>query len=223
MARRKFQRSRFSPDRGWIVGQSRQSLAQAGGAGTDTAMWIEVFDFTDVDPDALVGTITQDKSDWFVRRCILDVFCSVSFANATANDTARLYQLGMGIMPDADSLNIPNQDPQVLSPIGYNNWARLFQTWVKPVYGAAVIPYTAGGDVSTEVGTPTAHSVTAPFWGPSGWHADFEVSNAGLRNEQSCGFHLSLTDGSSFNYDWDQGDVLFICLNYRILLQKRRT
>lgn len=224
MARRRFQRSRFSPDRGWVVGQTRQSLAQTTGSGNDTAAWYEIFDFTDIDADALTGAIQQDKSDWFVRRCILDVFTSVSFANATANDTARLYQIGMGIMPDADSVNIPNTDPQVLSPAGYNNWARLFQTWVKPVYGAAVIPQVAAsGALATAVASPTAYSVTAPFWGPSGWHADFEVSNAGLRNEQSCGFHVSLTDGSSFNYDWDNGDALFININYRVLLQKRRT
>jgi len=65
-------------------------------------------------------------------------------------------------------------------------------------------------------------STTAPFWGDARVHDDFEVSNAGLRNNQACCIHISLDPGPG-SFDWNIDDQLFVQFQYRVLMQKRRT
>jgi len=217
MAKRKFYRSRFNPDRGWIVGFNNLQFSPEAFTGVGT-----LFDFSDVDAESLTGRIEQDKSDWFIKRVVMEAYAAVSFTNATATDIARVYQLGVGVIPNANADEAQANQQRVLTGEMYNLWARLFRTWSKPVYAGGVLPYSENNILASEPFPVNSYGVTAPFWGPSGWEADFDVSNAGLRNNQSVIFYASSSEGPA-SYDWDPGDVLYLTINWRVLVQKRRT
>jgi len=227
MARRRFHRSKTSPDMGWIVDTVRYSFPAVdvgGSEGAGGAIVRTLFDFADVDAEALTGRIEQDKSDWFVKRFIVDCFAAVSFENATPTDTARLWALGLGVIPDNNATDIDSNHLSVYGPEATNLYARTFRTYVRPVYAAALIPYTAEFAVAvpgSSGGNPESYGVTSTPWGPSMVRDDFEVSNAGLRNNQAVSLHVSLEPGPA-GFTWDIGDQLYISMAYRALLQKRR-
>lgn len=223
MARRRFMRSKTSPDRGWVVGFNNMQVEPAPGGSPGLAI-ATLFDFADIDADALTGRIEQDKSDWFIKRVIFEAFAAASFANVTPTDVARIYQLGLGTIPNENATAADVDGGYVISSENYNLWSRLFRTWSRPVYAGALIGYTGDFNVATEnvtVGGPSSYGVTAPFWGPSAIYEDFEVSNAGLRNNQSCVWMLTGSEGPA-SFDWDDNDQLYLTINYRVLLQKRR-
>lgn len=225
MARRRFQRSKHSPDRGWVVGTFTTSTGLIDPNANINGS-VTLFDFADIDAEALTGRIEQDKSDWFVKRVILDVYGAVSFDGVTPTDTARVYELGVGVMGNADVEEFGSQAWRVMSSEVYNLWARTFRTYTRPVYAGGLIGYTGDFNIATEnvtSGGPVGgYSTTAPFWGPSSISDDFEVSNAGLRNNQSCVVLFSVGQAPA-SFIWDEGDNLYVAGTYRVLLQKRRT
>jgi len=208
---------------GWVVGQGTFNLE--ANAGLDDVGVVPLFDFADVDADALTGRIEQDKSDWFVKRFIVDIYAAVSFVNTSPTDVARLWALGVGIIGNSDADVMAIEDFGVYSAEATNLYARTFRTYSRPVYAGGLIGYTGDQNIATEnvtTGGPTGGwSTTAPFWGPSSIRDDFEVSNAGLRNNQSCCLQVGLTPGPA-SFDWDDGDILYLAYFYRVLMQKRR-
>lgn len=230
MARRRFARSKTTPDMGWIVGAYNTGVTWNGGqytTGSDN-----LFDFADVDAEALTGRIEADKSDWFVKRVILD-WCSAYATTETGpTDVARRWQFGIGIAFNNNIDDITANDYGIMSPEFYNLHSRLFRTFETSVYAGGLLPY-AQEDATSNIGLatvnladaanlPAGYSTTAPFWGPSGGHADFEVSNAGLRNNQSCHIAIALCDGPSAGFDWKEQETLYVRFTYRVLMQKRR-
>jgi len=225
MARRRFQRSKHSPDRGWVVGTFTTSTG-AIVPNSNINGSVTLFDFADIDAEALTGRIEQDKSDWFVKRVLLDIYAAVSFDETEPTDVARIYEIGMGIMGNADVEEFGEQNMRVITPEVFNYWARTFRTYTRPVYAGGLIGYTGDFNIATEnvtTGGPVGgFSTTAPFWGPSSISDDFDVSNAGLRNNQSCVILFSVGQGPA-SFNWQEGDNLYVAGTYRILLQKRRT
>lgn len=223
MARRKFHRSKFQPDRGWLIGFNNMTMVKGDGVSNT---WGLVFDFADIDAEALTGRIEQDKSDWFVKRVLLEAYAAFSTSETTPTDVARIWQFGMGIMNNDSVVEFDNDPLRVYSGETFNLMARTFRTWSRPVYAGGLIGYTGDFNIATEnvtTGGPTGgYSTTAPFWGESSIKDDFEVTSAGLRNNQSCVFLVSDSEGPA-SFDWDEGDVLYVTVNYRVLLQKRRT
>jgi len=225
MARRRFNRSKTAPDMGWVVGAADLSFAATAldvGSGGASVQFL--FDFADVDADAITGRIEQDKSDWFVKRVIIDAYAAASFTNVTPTDTARLWAMGLGVIGVENANEIGADELSVYSAEATNLYARTFRTYSRPVYASALIGYTGDFNLATEnvtSGGPSSYGVTSTPWGGAHVRDDFEVSNAGLRNNQACCIHVSMEPGPA-SYDWDTGDVLYIRYFYRVLMQKRR-
>lgn len=229
--RRRFHRS--SPDRGWIVGQTGPTSITALGNDNQTNFY-SLFDFADIDPEALTGRIEQDKSDWFVKRCLLNIALSCRLDGLEANDNVRWVEWAMGTIGNENATELESVAGfPVIGPEAYNLWARQFQSGVMPVYMQGLIPYASsdgapdGGLLtipSTDLSqTPAGWLPSAPFWGPAMRTYDFDVSNAGLRNNQSCGIAFSLVQGPHPSMSWKEVDILDITLWYQFLVQKRRT
>lgn len=223
MARRRLHTSKHSPDRGWIVGTFTTSTgAIVPNANINGS--VTLFDFADVDAEALTGRIEQDKSDWFVKRVLLDLYPACSFAETEPTDTARVYEVGIGIMGNADVEEFGEQNFRVMSPEVFNYWARTFRTYTRPVYASALMPYAESFAVQNypTVDVPMSYGVMSCPWGNANISDDFEVTNAGLRNNQSCVLLFSIGQPPA-GYIWNEGDNLYVAGTYRILLQKRRT
>lgn len=217
---------------GWIVGASGPTSMSfpSGDPDSNTAV-IQLFDFADIDPEALTGRIEQDKSDWFVKRVILTIKTICACDGLLSYDNTRFMEWGIGVMGNANATELSAQNFPVFSPETYNLWARQFQTGVMPAYMPAVIPYASAeitGDICVQVTTASSSiaagfNMPAPFWGPSMQQHDFTVSNAGLRNNQGCYIVYSqVNEGPSTAFNWDEGDVLGVNTHYQVLLQKRR-
>lgn len=237
MARRKrrFFRKTTSPDMGWIVGTAGPTNMNypAGDPDANSAL-ISLFDFADIDPEALTGRIEQDKSDWFIKRVILHIKAVAVCDGLATYDNTRFFEWGCGVMGNANADEVTTANYPVWSPETYNLWARQFQTGVMPAYMPAVVPYGVGNPAnelgiattdaaSTTANTPAGWLMPAPFWGPAMQTYDFTVSNAGLRNNQ--GFfvmYAQVQDGPSNGFNWDEGDQLLVNTHYQVLLQKRR-
>lgn len=232
MKKRRFYRRANKPDMGWIVGASGPTAMNypAGDPDSNTAV-IQLFDFADIDPEALTGRIEQDKSDWFVKRVILNIKAVCTCDGLATYDNTRFIEWGVGVMGVANATEVTQQNYPVFSPETYNLWARQFQTGVMPVYMPAVIPYAVAeitNDVTIQVtsaasSTAAGWLMPAPFWGPAMQTHDFTVSNAGLRNNQGCYIVYSqVQEGPANGFNWDEGDVLSVDTHYQVLLQKRR-
>lgn len=229
MSRRRKWRS-SSPDRGWILGQTAGSLTFPAGDPQWHSSFLTLFDFADIDPEALTGRIEQDKSDWFIKRMILNVAAVAELDGLQGNDVMRLWEWGVGsIAVDAANEIIAN-DPPVIGPEVANLWARQFQTAVMPAYHQPILPYMVSqpaNEFALAVDTPTAPgdmagwTLTALPWGPAFRTFDFTVSNAGLRNNQAVGIAIAQCPAPS-GYSWDESDVLRFSFHYQVLLQKRR-
>jgi len=227
MARR-FQRSKTSPEMGWIVGEFRSSVAFPDGDPDNNTATDTLFDFADIDPEALTGRIEKDKSDWFIKRVILDWTGFPGMAGTAVYDCMRNYQIMLCTIGLENDIELANGNFGVFSPESYNLASRVMRTWQCRSYiplvnnlgigsgaiGSVVVPH----DEVTVAGGWTM----APNFGSAAYHADFEVSNAGLRNNQACVIVKNQSRGPAAAYDWKEGDTLFLNMQYRILLQKRR-
>lgn len=230
MARRRWASRRSSPDMGWVVGNTQLSLTHSG-LSDHTAASITLFDFADIDPEALTGRIEADKSDWFIKRAILNIYAAASLEGLGAGDTARLFAWGLTVANTENTNDLLGTNQTVYGPEWYNNQARILRTGLMPAYHAPVLPLAAGSEsgtigVSTILGAapgaadPVGYSLLFGMWGPAARHEDMVVSNAGLRNNQTVEFYCNTIDASI--YGWDGGDALNVELSYQFLMQKRR-
>lgn len=230
MARRKRGFRRSAPDRGWIVGHFSANMSFPSGDPDANTIYRTLFDFADIDPEALTGRIEQDKSDWFVKRAILNIAASARLAGLDEGDVMRTFEWGVGTIGVENAASLVANDTPVFGAEAYNLWARQFQTGVQPAYHIPVLPYAAvegTGDIRLAVTSATGSeaagwTIMSPVWGPSLRAYDFTVSNAGLRNNQECG--IAFTQSQSVTgLSWDEGDTLDVAVWYQILVQKRRT
>jgi len=234
--RRRFHRS--APDRGWIVGDNKLTASPDGGYD-DQSFFFTLFDFADLDPEALTGRIEQDKSDWFVKRVILNLAVQSRCDGLDDADNRRWVEWSMGTasIENAEAMDTPVPGFAAFGPEAYNLWARQFQSGVLPAYHPGVMYYGVGNP-SNEFGIMTVNGnevpgsggadpagslLMAPYWGPGQKEYDFTVSNAGLRNNQVCGILFTACRGLGPGADWAPNDQLDLRFWYQVLVQKRRT
>lgn len=228
MARkRRFHRT--APDRGWIVGNFTGSLSMSDTQPVTTGVY-NLFDFADIDPEALTGRIEQDKSDWFVKRVILNVWVSAQIDDISEAGIFRLAEWACGTIGNENALRLDTENIPLFGPEAYNLWARQFQSGVLPAYHPGITPLTVSNPSNTfainadrnDTNQEAGWMVNSAFWGPAQKEYDFTVSNAGLRNNQTCVFALSIRDDMPVIYGWDPADVLRFGVYYQVLVQKRR-
>lgn len=234
MRRRKFYGNRAKPDMGWVVGHTQVNFNRDGGAGDQNTQVIELFDFADVDPEALTGRIEADKSDWFIKRMILNLYAVAQLDGLNQSDTMRLCSWGCATMGAADATDTGTGDLAVFGPEWYNRCARILQTGTLPVYHPGFLPYGVGNP-SNNIGVlnvngdeipanggaePVGWGPLAPYWGPSHAVIDVPVSSAGLRNNQVVAFVVSTMDFPGWS--WQEGDNLRVKVGYQFLMQKRK-
>lgn len=221
MARRR-RRGRFrrqSPDMGWWTSQEEMSFTHTTGEALDFAT---VFEFNDIDADDAL--ITQDKSDWFIKRVILDLYPVVGRPSAPTSGPARIYECALGTMDLAKAANLVSSPQEVLSADFYEQWRRLFKTYTRPVY--STWEPTLDGSILQVDTTPTNNEINVADspWGAASIHDDFSVSNAGLVHDTAMFVVVSTTDTApSTRFEWAAGDTFSASAYIRVLLQKRRT
>jgi len=227
MSRRRFARSASKPDMGWLVGVSRIPLSgEFPGSNVDF-----LFDFVDIDPDAVAGRIEADKSDWFIKRCLMDFYATARLPGVDQDDYVRVLEVGISTVGVENATAVNANDHRVFGPEWYNLQSRIIQTFTMPAYHAGQIPqsianpsnYTAIPIVDA---TTAANSDPVGFVNMAGWYGpgyrtlDISVSNAGLRNNQ--GFCVTASKFDLRGNEWQTGDDVWLDIMYRVLLQKRR-
>lgn len=218
MAKRRRYFKREAPDRGWFVQGTDLTFTVTGSAAHVNV--VNIFDFEDITADDLV---TQDKSDWFIKRIIVDAYPVITRASNTTNP-ARIWGLGLGSLQDdvalAWDLSALTAD-QLFRPDSMDRWRRTFRLYNRPVY-ATWTPAVVSGDLAVnEAGSFNRIEVADSPWGLSAVHDDFEVSNAGLVPDSGVYAVISTAEGPGA-YDWASGDILTVQCYTRTLLQKRR-
>lgn len=225
MARRRRSRRRsfrrIKPDMGWWTSQEEISFTSDG---TEPALdFSTVLEFDDIDSDDAL--ITQDKSDWFIKRVLLDVYPVLGRPSSPTSGPARIWEFAVGTMQETDAAHIVSNPAEILDPGFYERWRRLFKTYTRPVY-ATWDPSLHNGKllVDTATSMPAEVNIVDSPWGPASIHDDFSVSNAGLVDNSGLYVVASTTlTPPSTSYDWAAGDTLSCSAYIRVLLQKRRT
>jgi len=229
MARRKRRFHATAPDRGWIVGAFSGTQGMSDTQPVTTT-FLNLFDFADIDPEALTGRIEQDKSDWFVKRVILNIWVSAVLDSLAEDGVFRLVEWACGTIGNENAIAMDNDAVPVLGPEAYNLWSRQFQSGVLPAYHPGLTPLMVSQPANTfainadrsDTDVAAGWALNGPFWGPAMKEYDFTVSNAGLRNNQVCGIAFSMRDDFPSVYGWDPADSLQFGVTYQVLVQKRR-
>lgn len=218
MARRRNRRWIRKPkaDMGWMVGSASMLLVHPGGGGPGTNGG-QLFGFNDIDDDILIA---QDKSDWFIKRLLIDFYPVIGRASLTTAP-ARIYQAAVGTMSDNDATFWINNEEVIYDGSTFDHWRRLFRSWTRPVYSTWQ-PSLNAASLRTTTSSADANAVVSDPWGPSSIHEDMSVSNAGLVADSGVYFFLTTTPGPG-SYDWTINDQLNGYLYFKCLLQKRRT
>lgn len=229
MARRR-RRGRFrrhKPDMGWWVSTHDVSVLSDGSAAIEMET---VFSFDDINSDPAL--ITQDKSDWFIKRVLVDVFPTLGRPTSATSGPARIYELALGTMMSAQAAALVVTPDYLLTADVYEQWRRLFRSYVKPVY-ATWEPQSEYDTLSNNYGlltldgssvVPAEATTSDSPWGPSAIADDFTVSSAGLVEDSAMYLSVSTSDvAPSARFEWNAGETLNIAAYVRVLLQKRRT
>lgn len=220
MARRRtrWRRNRQSPDMGWFISEDEVFLNPDGVSKSDAIL--ELFRFDDIDSDQ--AGIGKQKSDWFIKRVIVDVYSHFN-AGGTWGQFAGCgflaYSMGTMTGEEVDSVNIGLGDQ--MSADGYDQWSRLFRTWTRPTYRPSHFPVESTGALSAKPSGPQDYRASALWFGESYIRDDFQVSNAGLRPEDIVVMWVSTLDTFAARPYLD-GDQVAIKMYARTLLQKRR-
>lgn len=222
MARKRGFFKRTAPDRGWYVGDFQFSVtASATPTTAATLNGTALFDFFDINADNTL--ITQEKSDWFIKRVLVDVFPSLSRNSATSLP-ARLWEFGLMTMDDSVFGDLITGIAPVISATVFDGARRTLRTYTKPVYATWEPRMTAApGQRVDTAGAVTERMVADSPWGTAHVSDDFEVSNASLVETSSLYAMASTVLQGPGSYDWAASDVLNLAGNFRVLLQKRRT
>lgn len=224
MARRRRRRWRkVKPDMGWLIDTSvlQVNASNLGGGEAAGIAGTVVLSFDDIDSDEAL--ITQDKSDWFIKRVIVDAYPTLFRGSSATSPPTRLWEMGIGTMDASEFTEFVVGD-SVIDATTYERWRRLFKTYTRPVYATATYTIDANGDLVTQDGgTATENVVVDSPYGPSCVQDDFTVSNAGLVQNSNMYIVCSTSDIISGSYHWIVGEQLYVGLTTRVLLQKRRT
>lgn len=227
MSRRRFARSRTKPDMGWIVGTSAvQVTGPSPGTNIDF-----LFDFADIDPEATTGRVEADKSDWFIKRVIADLHTTADLPGFDQNDCVRIIQWGLSTVGVENANQVNTAPISVFSGEWFNLQSRILRTGTIPAYHFGQIPiavanpsnYIAVETVSAgDPGDsdPAGYANQTPWFGSGRKELDFEVSNAGLRNNQ--GLCLTICTYGLQGLPWASEDTAYVHIAYRVLMQKRR-
>lgn len=201
----------------WAVGAVQVNLESGTTDGATTLM----IDYVELDSDP-VPAVSKDKSDWFLKRMIIDGFPTFGGATNTPTSTARLWSWAVATMSYDAAQHVQDDELPVMDPSTWDIYRRLLQSGVNPVY-ATWTPALTSDDLHTVSGvaTPGDFAVVDHPWGLARVHADFSISNAGLVDESGVYIHCSLEAGPG-SYDWVAGETLSTRWIYRALLQKRR-
>lgn len=226
MARRKrsFARSRTSPDMGWFLSSgvlinAWEAVAPGVGFGSDP-----ILTFDDI--EELSSSMTKDKSDWFIKRVLVDIYVNIAARGAENSAASRMVDIALFTAPELQ-VETWNLDPsEIHQPAFWDITRRMIRTYNRPAYDPfePMIDETNGGRVAV-----TSASGTAPadrrfdagwgYWGPNYVHDDFTVSNAGLVPESS--FFIAMSN-ASVGPGYFPGDQVAAYWSTRVLLQKRR-
>jgi len=212
---------------GWVVGSSVVALS---GVAPSTNIDF-LFDFADIDPEATTGRIEADKSDWFIKRVIADFHTTADLPGLDQNDCVRVVQVGLSTVGVENATAVNDNDFAVFGPEWFNLQSRILRTFTIPAYHFGQLPlsianpsnYFAVATVDsrqTVDSDPVGFANVAPWFGPARKELDFEVSNAGLRNNQ--GFCLTVSKYGLQGLPWQDGDDVYVHVAYRVLMQKRR-
>lgn len=216
--RRRGHFKRAQPDRGWWVGDIEATFTVPGSFSCVNV--VNLFDFEDITMDDLV---TQDKSDWFIKRVILDAYPVITRVAPTAAP-ARIWGLALGTLQDDVALDWDLSaltSDMLFAPDSMDRWRRLFRAYNHPVYATAQPGFRAGGEIVTSANSVVTRDVCGEPWGLSAVHDDFEVSNAGLVPDSGVYAVIGTARGPG-SYDWAENDILTVHVYARVLLQKRR-
>lgn len=211
-----------APDRGWWIAEGVATVTHPTPA-TDAAYNSQpILDFFDINADNVL--ITQDKSDWFIKRVLVELYPTLSRASATSAP-ARLYQMGLLTMMDADNTDLEGGVAPVLSAVTFDAARRVLRTYSRPVYATwqPQLITGASGALRTDAAAAIAgNAVAGEPWGEAHIRDDFEVSNASLVEGSTLYIACSTQGAGPGTYDWAVGDQLLYWWNARVLLQKRR-
>jgi len=231
-------RSRTSPDRGWWVGHEFPSVEIPSGATGGAVDLTTVLTHDDITAEEVVS---QDKSDWFVKRVIIEAYPTLYVSETDKyleSSVARLWSLAIGVMDSEEAaswvVNGSSPGDIIQSPNGFERWARLFRSYNRPVYRTGVLkiirpdapPYTYDHRLRVETAAASSAAqddvrIFGEPYGPAHVQDDFEVSNAGIRDRQALYVAVGPNLGPN-PYFWTGGNRLEVAVNLRILLQQRR-
>lgn len=227
MARRRGRFRRVKPDMGWFVSPFRGSYVWDGTAGTRTNM-IELMAFAEIDGDG--GIIAKDKSDWFIKRILLDGMFMLNPATFNGvNDAMKMVPWMLGTWGAADAIDMATNGHSVAEPDGFDSARRVIRTGYTPTYlphgvlveGAIGADFNAQRVKDTSLSS-TSYRAAAPYFGVQRIEMDITVSNAGLVPDSSL--YLATTTDAAIGagaYGWETGDGYNYYLGLRVLLQKR--
>lgn len=207
---------RSAPDRGWWIAEFTGTATHA--ADTDLAM-ISLLDFSDL-TSGESALITQDKSDWFIKRVLFNFYPSLSRASATSA-TARIYQAGLCTMDVSEQATMVTAGAPVISAAWFDACRRTLRTYQRPLYANANLGSVANA-TSTTASAPTNIATFWGAWGDAHIEDDMEVSNAGLVENSGLYAAFSTQTAGPGSFDWASGDAINAYGSVRVLLQKRR-
>jgi len=223
MARRKRVFKRTSPDMGWFLGAGVLINAHGDPAGNSFAQDV-IMTFDDI--DELSSAMTKDKSDWFIKRILVDVYGAIATRTDGATAGSRMVDYAICTANDLQMLEWDANPSEIHSPGFWDLTRRVIRTYNRPVYDPfePMIDEGNGGRLAV-----ISQSGTAPgdrrfdagwdYWGPSYIHDDFTVSSAGLVPESSLYIAMS---NAAVGPGYFPGDQVAAYWNARVLLQKRR-
>lgn len=219
-ARRRGFFRRIKPDMGWYV-VTVTTQAEAPTPIDDYTLPAAIFTFNDIDSDP--PTVSKDKSDWFVRRVLVDGF--MDWVGQSANTRqAAFAQFACCTADEREAINIEQANVAPISTTVYESVARVLHTEARLVYRS--LPYVHDiSPVQDALVVTTAGSADRFGWKdqPRGneFHYDLKT-NFSLRESQAF-YWLSGWDAGLGIYPWAADDTLSTASVWRFLLQKRRT
>lgn len=227
MARRRSFRSRRSlrvfRDRAWAVGVSNQSFEYTSVGGNFLAdQATSLLTFQDLTPEE--STLAEERSEWCIKRILLNAFWFGVRSNAMSLPPVRFVEALLGVFDFSQTSNIDLGATQaVVTGNVYNEAHRVLQTDTRCTYDVFV-NYSgdaagAGRYLAVGSGSEDGASILGPaVFGDACIRWDLKT-NCRLRD----GAALMLAHGPGLGAEfWDADDQMDILIDYRILAEKKQ-